>query len=340
MTRLSSSSSRGGCRPIATGSLPRASAPPWSWSARCASARPSSTTCDPSSLFAEGFLDYLREFRFSGDVDVIPEGTACFANEPLVRVTGPLIEAQLLETLLLNQINFQTMIATKAARVVLAAGGGEPGAGERVVDFSPRRDHGIDAAMKVARSAAVAGCGGTSNVAAAMRYGLRPVGTMAHSYVLSFDTEEEAFRSFIEYFPQGSVILVDTYDTLEGVRRAVAAARDADVELAGVRLDSGDLLELSRKARARPRRGRDGRRADRRQRRPRRGPDRCAGRRRRPRSTFGAWERTSARAAIPRSSTASTSWWLEARAAGGAAFGSARPTSPRCPAQAGLPTQR
>ena len=162
---------------------------------------------------------------------------------------APLIEAQLLETLLLNQINFQTMIATKAARVVLAAGGGEPGAGERVVDFSPRRDHGIDAAMKVARSAAVAGCGGTSNVAAAMRYGLRPVGTMAHSYVLSFDTEEEAFRSFIEYFPEGSVILVDTYDTLEGVRRAVAAAREADVELAGVRLDSGDLLELSRTAR-------------------------------------------------------------------------------------------
>jgi nicotinate phosphoribosyltransferase len=200
-------------------------------------------------LFAEGFLDYLREFRFSGDVDAIPEGTACFANEPLVRVTGPLIEAQLLETLLLNQINFQTMIATKAARVVLAAGGGEPGAGERVVDFSPRRDHGIDAAMKVARSAAVAGCGGTSNVAAAMRYGLRPVGTMAHSYILSFDTEEEAFRSFIEYFPEGSVILVDTYDTLEGVLRAVAAAREADVELAGVRLDSGDLLELSRTAR-------------------------------------------------------------------------------------------
>ena len=158
-------------------------------------------------------------------MDAIPEGTACFANEPRVRVTGPLIEAQLLETLLLNQINFQTMIATKAARVVLAAGGGEPGAGERVVDFSPRRDHGIDAAMKVARSAAVAGCGGTSNVAAAMRYGLRPVGTMAHSYILSFDTEEEAFRSFIEYFPEGSVILVDTYDTLEGVLRAVAAAR-------------------------------------------------------------------------------------------------------------------
>jgi nicotinate phosphoribosyltransferase len=200
-------------------------------------------------LFTEAFLDYLRDFRFSGDVDAIPEGTACFANEPLVRVTAPLIEAQLLETLLLNQINFQTMVATKAARIVLAAGGGEPGAGERVVDFSPRRDHGADAAMKVARSAAVAGCGGTSNVGAAMRYGLRPVGTMAHSYVLSFESEEAAFRAFLEDFPNSAVLLVDTYDTLEGVRRAISASRAAGAPLAGVRLDSGDLLELSVAAR-------------------------------------------------------------------------------------------
>ena len=200
-------------------------------------------------MFDEDFLDYLADFRFTGDVDAIPEGTVTFANEPLLRVTAPLIEAQLVETVLLNQINFQTMIATKAARVVLAAGGGEPGAGESVVDFSPRRDHGVDAAMKVARSAAVAGCGGTSNVAAAMRYGLRPVGTMAHSYVLAFDTEEEAFRCFIESFPEGTVMLVDTYDTLEGVRNAIRAARDRGVALAGVRLDSGNLLVLSREAR-------------------------------------------------------------------------------------------
>ena len=200
-------------------------------------------------LFAEEFLDYLAGFGFSGDVDAIPEGTACFANEPILRVTAPLIEAQVLETLLLNQINFQTMIATKAARIVLAAGGGQPGAGERVIDFSPRRDHGTDAAMKVARSAAVAGCGGTSNVAAAMRYGLQPVGTMAHSYVLSFDTEAEAFRCFIETFPERTVMLVDTYDTLEGVRNAVAASREAGVPLAGVRLDSGNLLDHSRAAR-------------------------------------------------------------------------------------------
>src|SRR5436190_10500542 len=200
-------------------------------------------------LLADDFIDYLAEFRFSGDLEAVPEGTACFANEPLVRVTAPWIEAQLLETLLLNQLNFQTMVATKAARLVLAAGGGEPGAGESVVDFSPRRDHGTDAAMKVARSAAVAGCGGTSNVAAAMRYGLRPVGTMAHSYVLSFDSEEEAFRSFIEAFPETTVMLVDTYDTLEGVRHAIGAARGAGIPLNGVRLDSGNLLELSREAR-------------------------------------------------------------------------------------------
>ena len=159
-------------------------------------------TCARSGCSTEEFLDYLGGFRFTGDVEAIPEGTVTFANEPLLRVTAPLIEAQLIETVLLNQINFQTMIATKAARIVLAAGGGEPGAGDRVLDFSPRRDHGVDAAMKVARSAAVAGCGGTSNVAAAMRYGLRPVGTMAHSYVLAFDSEEEAFRSFIRELPQ------------------------------------------------------------------------------------------------------------------------------------------
>jgi nicotinate phosphoribosyltransferase len=199
--------------------------------------------------FRNEFLDHLGGFRFSGDIDAIPEGSVCFANEPLVRVTAPRIEAQLLETLLLNQINFQTMVATKAARVVLAAGGGQPGAGDRVVDFSPRRDHGIDAAMKVARSAAVAGCGGTSNVAAAMRYGLQPVGTMAHSYVLSFDSEEEAFEAFLEDFPATTTLLVDTYDTVQGVRNAIRASRAAGTALRGVRLDSGDLLHLSRETR-------------------------------------------------------------------------------------------
>ena len=199
--------------------------------------------------FGAGFLEYLARFRFSGDVDAIPEGTIVFAGEPLVRVTAPRVEAQLLETLLLNQINFQTMVATKAARIALAAGGGAP-AGERLVDFSPRRDHGTDAAMKAARAAAIAGSSGTSNLAAAMRYGLAPVGTMAHSYVMSFEREEDAFRAFMEDFPGNAVMLVDTYDTVEGVRRAIAAARSTGVALAGVRLDSGDLLSLSKKTRA------------------------------------------------------------------------------------------
>jgi nicotinate phosphoribosyltransferase len=198
--------------------------------------------------FDSRFLQYLARFRFTGDIDAIPEGTIVFPGEPLVRVTAPRIEAQLLETLMLNQINFQTMVATKAARIALAAGGGAP-AGEKLIDFSPRRDHGTDAAMKAARAAAIAGSAGTSNLAAAMRYGLAPVGTMAHSYVMSFEREEDAFRAFMEDFPGNAVMLVDTYDTVEGVRRAIAASRSTGVRLAGVRLDSGDLLDLSTRTR-------------------------------------------------------------------------------------------
>jgi nicotinate phosphoribosyltransferase len=199
--------------------------------------------------FNDDFLGYLSEFRFSGEVEAMPEGTIAFANEPLLRVTAARIEAQLLETLLLNQLDFQTVIATKAARVVLAAGGGEPGAGGSVIDFSARRDHGTEAAIKAARCAAIAGCGATSNVAAAMRYGLRPVGTMAHSYVLSFESEEEAFRAFMEDHPDNALMLVDTYDTAEGVHKAIAASQATGVRLTGVRIDSGDLLTLSREAR-------------------------------------------------------------------------------------------
>ena len=199
--------------------------------------------------FGAGFLEYLARFRFSGHIDALPEGTIVFAGEPLVRVTAGRIEAQLLETLLLNQINFQTMVATKAARIALAAGGGAP-AGHRLVDFSPRRDHGTDAAMKAARAAAIAGSAGTSNLAAAMRYGLTPVGTMAHSYVMSFEHEDDAFRAFMEDFPGNAVMLVDTYDTVEGVHRAIAASQATGVALSGVRLDSGDLLDLASKTRA------------------------------------------------------------------------------------------
>ena len=194
---------------------------------------------------SDDFLSYLEGFRFSGDIEAMPEGTIAFADEPLVRVTAPLIDAQLLETLLLNQINFQTMIATKSARVVLAA----DGKGDSIIDFSPRRDHGVDAAMKVARASAVAGLGGTSNMAAAMRYGLTPVGTMAHSYVLSFESEEAAFEAFIRDNPDNALLLVDTYDTLEGVRRAIEASRRTEIPLTGIRIDSGDLAALARESR-------------------------------------------------------------------------------------------
>ncbi|HSD76830.1 MAG TPA: hypothetical protein VLA98_05475, partial [Solirubrobacteraceae bacterium] len=137
----------------------------------------------------------------------------------------------------------------KAARIALAAGGGHAAGGGRIVDVSPRRDHGVDAAMMAARCAAIAGAAGTSNVAAAMRFGLRPVGTMAHSYVLSFATEEEAFRAFLEDNPDNAVLLVDTYDSVEGVRAAIRASHATGVALQGIRLDSGDLLALSRRAR-------------------------------------------------------------------------------------------
>ena len=202
-----------------------------------------------STGFEQPFLDYLATLRFSGDVEALPEGTVVFENEPLLRVTAPRIEGQLLETLLLNQLNFATAIATKAARLAIAIGGGRPDRDGRLIDFSARRDHGVDAAVKAARSAAIAGAGGTSNVAAAMRYGLRPVGTMAHSYVMSFEHERQAFTAFIEDNPHNTVMLVDTYETLSGVRHAIEAARTAGVPLGGVRIDSGDLGTLTPAAR-------------------------------------------------------------------------------------------
>jgi nicotinate phosphoribosyltransferase len=197
--------------------------------------------------FDPAFVDHLAGFRFTGDINAVPEGTIVFANEPIIQVRAPLIEAQLLETLILNQVNFQTMIASKAARVVLAAGG--PDAAGSVVDFSPRRDHGTDAAMKVARSAAVAGLEATSNVAVAMRFGLRAAGTMAHSYVLSFPSELEAFEAYLADDPDNAVLLVDTFDSVKGVRNAIEASRRTGVALNGIRLDSGNLLELSNEAR-------------------------------------------------------------------------------------------
>ncbi len=199
-----------------------------------------------SRLYRDDFLDFLEQLRFSGDVWALPEGSLCFVSEPLIEVTAPIIEAQLVETYLINQMNLQTMIATKAARCVHAA------AGRSLIDFSLRRVHGSDAGMKVARASYLAGFTGSSNVLAEQRYGIPAFGTMAHSYVESFADEIDAFRTFVQVFPSHSTLLVDTYDTLSGVRKAaiVGAEMRARGECLGsVRLDSGDLDVLSRGAR-------------------------------------------------------------------------------------------
>jgi nicotinate phosphoribosyltransferase len=196
--------------------------------------------------FQNDFLDYLRGFRFSGDFWAVPEGTVVFPNEPLIRVTAPIIEAQLVETFLLNTINLQTMIASKAARVVQAA------QGKNVVEFGLRREHGIDAGMKVARSSYIAGAAGTSNVLAGFAYDIPVFGTMAHSFVMSFEKEIEAFRAFTKTFPQKSTLLIDTYDDMTGAEKAVVVAKEMEKEgfrLGGVRLDSGDLASASKKIR-------------------------------------------------------------------------------------------
>ena len=191
------------------------------------------------------FLGRLHGLRFTGEVRAVPEGEVVFAEEPLLEVTAPLIEAQLLETLLLNLVGAATMQASKAARVALACGG------RPFADFSARRDHGVAAAMSAARAAATAGAGSTSLVEAGRRYGLALSGTMAHAYVMAFDDERDAFRSFARTFPDTTVLLVDTWDTIEGARNAAEVANELAVEgihVRGVRLDSGDLEVLSHKA--------------------------------------------------------------------------------------------
>ncbi|HYA77984.1 MAG TPA: nicotinate phosphoribosyltransferase [Verrucomicrobiae bacterium] len=196
--------------------------------------------------FKEDFLDYLRGFRFTGDVWAVPEGAITFPNEPLIRVTAPIIEAQLAETFLLNSVNFQTMIATKASRVVHTA------KGKSVIEFGLRREPGIDAGMKVARSSYIAGCQGTSNVLAGLFYGIPVFGTMAHSFIMSYPKEIDAFRAFAKTFPNKSTLLIDTYDDISGAEKASVVAKELetkDCRLGGVRLDSGDLAQTSKKVR-------------------------------------------------------------------------------------------
>ncbi|MGA2971511.1 MAG: nicotinate phosphoribosyltransferase [Candidatus Bathyarchaeia archaeon] len=185
------------------------------------------------------FFRYLKKLKFTGDVWALPEGTVFFTNEPILRVTAPIIQAQIVETYLLSIINFQTLIATKASRVVQSA------RGRGVVEFGGRRAHGPEAALLAARASYIGGCIGTSNVLAGYRFGIPTYGTMAHSFVMNYDSEQEAFEKFSKVFPSNPAVLVDTYDTIEGAKRAASMT----VAPSLVRLDSGDRYDLSLKVR-------------------------------------------------------------------------------------------
>jgi nicotinate phosphoribosyltransferase len=198
-------------------------------------------------LFSAEFLEYLAELRFTCDVDAVPEGTVVFPYEPLLRIRGPLVQCQLVETPLLNLLNFQTLIATKAARVVNAA------QGDPVIEFGLRRAQGPDGGVTASRAAYVGGCSGTSNVLAGKVHGIPVKGTHAHSWVMAFDSEEDAFEAYAQAMPGNCIFLVDTFDTLEGVRNAIEVGRrlrERGHEMIGIRLDSGDLTWLSVQARA------------------------------------------------------------------------------------------
>ncbi len=194
--------------------------------------------------FSGEFLEWLAAFRFEGSVRAVPEGTPLFAGEPILEVTASLPAAQLVETFLMNQVHLQTLLASKASRVVTAA------ADRPVVDFGLRRIHGVDAGLKGARAFRVAGVDATSDLAAGQAYGIPVSGTMGHSYVQAHDSEEEAFRAFVDLYP-GTTLLVDTYDTLEGVRTVarLAAGTRRDFPVGAIRLDSGDLAALARESR-------------------------------------------------------------------------------------------
>ncbi|HEX9819287.1 MAG TPA: nicotinate phosphoribosyltransferase [Methylomirabilota bacterium] len=197
-------------------------------------------------MFDAGFLDFLGDVRFTGTVWAMREGTVLVADEPLLEVTAPIVEAQLVETAIINFVHLQTVLASKAVRSVLAA------RGRAIVDFGLRRTHGIDAGMKAARCAFIAGATATSNVLAGFYEGIPPAGTMAHSYVMAFPGELEAFRAFARTFPRGTTLLLDTYDTVAAAHKAVIVGRELEQQgarLAGVRLDSGELVQLSREVR-------------------------------------------------------------------------------------------
>jgi nicotinate phosphoribosyltransferase len=201
---------------------------------------------DGKPLFSRAFLAHLGELEFRCDVDAVVEGSVVFPHEPLVRVTGPILQAQIVESAILNIVNFQSLIATKASRVATAAKGG------RVLEFGLRRAHGLDGALAASRASYIGGCAATSNVLAGQRFGIPVAGTLAHSFIMAFDDELESFEAFAAAMPNNAILLVDTYDTLEGVRRAARVGRALEEKghrFAGVRIDSGDLAYLSIEAR-------------------------------------------------------------------------------------------
>lgn len=200
--------------------------------------------------FSEEFLKYLEEFKFTGTIEAVPEGTICYPNTPMVTVTAPVIEAQLVETMLLLTINFQSLIATKASRICRAAGDD----GSLVMEFGARRAHGPDAAVLGARAAYIGGVGSTATVMADEEYGIPAVGTMAHSWIQFFDSEYEAFKAYAEVYPDSCTLLIDTYDILKsGIKNAIKVAKEVlwpmGKRLKGVRIDSGDLAYFSKKLR-------------------------------------------------------------------------------------------
>jgi nicotinate phosphoribosyltransferase len=201
---------------------------------------------DGKPLFESRFLDFLRGLQLTCDIDAIPEGTLVFANEPLIRVVGPIVQCQLLETTLLNIFNFQSLIATKAARVCRAA------EDDPVIEFGLRRSQGVDGGLTVARAAYIGGCAGTSNLQAGQQFGIPVSGTQAHSWIMFFETEREALEAYAKAMPNNCIFLVDTYNSIEGIRHAIEVARELRTqghEMIGVRLDSGDRVALSIKAR-------------------------------------------------------------------------------------------
>lgn len=201
---------------------------------------------ETTQLFKPRFLDYLKELRFTGEVYALPEGSIFFKDEPILEVTAPVIEAQLVETFVINAINFQSLIATKAARSTYVAGP------RRLVDFSLRRTQGVDAGLKVARASYLAGFIGTSNVLAGKLFDIPIYGTMAHSYITSFEHEIDAFRAFARDFPKNTILLIDTYDNIAGAVKAIQVAKEMEArgeKLRGIRLDSGDMAALSKAVR-------------------------------------------------------------------------------------------